>query len=136
MDKYSATKTFSEQPPHVYAIGRYSFLTFVMQPYFISFLFSKWTQFLANEALNNLRMNKKSQSILITGVSGSGKTENGKHIMEILCQTSVCSQNVFKSVPILEAFGNARTRANSNSSRFCKHVEVKKFNEFWETIWY
>lgn len=75
-------------------------------------------------------MHKKSQSILITGVSGSGKTENSKHIMEFLCQTSVNSQNVYKSFPILEAFGNAKTRGNSNSSRFCKYVEVKKFMEF------
>ncbi|XP_055307476.1 myosin heavy chain 95F-like [Sitodiplosis mosellana] len=97
MDKYLAINTFSEQPPHVYAI--------------------------ANEALNNLRMHNKSQSILITGVSGSGKTENGKHIMELLCQTSVSSRNVSKAIPILEAFGNAKTRGNSNSSRFCKNVE-------------
>lgn len=66
---------------------------------------------------------KKTQSILITGVTGSGKTESGKHLMKFLAHASNL-QNVSDSSPILEAFGNAETRGNKNSSRFCKYVEV------------
>lgn len=86
--------------------------------------FIQFVGILANEAFRNLKLFKKQQSILITGVSGSGKTENGKHIVEFLCHTKCDSQNIIDSGQIFEAFGNARTRGNSNSSRFCKHMEV------------
>lgn len=58
---------------------------------------------------------------MISGVSGAGKTENAKHIIEFLCQTK---SDVTYADPIFEAFGNARTRMNANSSRFCKSMEV------------
>lgn len=73
--------------------------------------------------MENLKVSRKSQSILITGVTGSGKTETGKHIIECLSQATN-SPNMFNSSPIIEAFGNAKTRGNVNSSRFCKHIEV------------
>lgn len=76
----------------------------------------------AYNALNNLKSLKKNQSILITGVTGSGKSENSKHIVGFLNYTE--SQNVNDVDPIFEAFGNARTAGNVNSSRFCKHMEV------------
>lgn len=69
-------------------------------------------------------MFRKQQSILITGVTGSGKTETGKHIIDFLCRTESDSVNITKTNPIFEAFGNARTRGNANSSRFCKHMKV------------
>lgn len=78
---------------------------------------------LANEALKNLKIFKKSQSILITGVTGSGKTEIGKHIIDFLSQATD-SHKVLNSSPVLEAFGNAKTRGSVNSSRFCKNIEV------------
>lgn len=77
---------------------------------------------LANEALMNLRKFRKPQSIVITGISGSGKTENRKHIINFMSRTDLLHVNV--TGPLIEAFGNARTRGNSNSSRFCKYVEV------------
>lgn len=72
----------------------------------------------------NLKLYKKQQSLLITGVSGSGKTQSTKQIVNYLCQEN--SQNVADADPIFEAFGNAKTPINGNSSRFCKLVEVKK----------
>lgn len=65
---------------------------------------------------------KKNQYILISGVSGAGKTESGKHIINFLCQTT---SDITYADPIFEAFGNARTRMNANSSRFCKSMEVR-----------
>lgn len=85
----------------------------------LKFVF-KCFKFLGNEAMKNLKTFKKPQSILATGITGSGKTENCKHLIEFLCQR----QNVSDSSFIMEAFGNAKTRMNDNSSRFCKYVEV------------
>lgn len=82
---------------------------------------------IANEAQNNVH--QKPQSLLITGVSGSGKTETTKHIIDFLCNSSTACHvhnidSVIKANLILESFGNARTCENHNSSRFCKFVEV------------
>lgn len=80
---------------------------------------------LANEAEQNMSLFKKSQSILITGVSGSGKTEATKHAISFLCGES--KNKLFDCAhTILEAFGNACTCWNSNSSRFCKFIEVSQ----------
>jgi len=84
---------------------------------------------------------KKSQAILISGESGAGKTESTKIVMLYL--TTLGSDNehahahenagaagtdtmerVLQSNPILEAFGNARTLRNDNSSRFGKFIEL------------
>ncbi|KAJ8614226.1 hypothetical protein CTAYLR_001147 [Chrysophaeum taylorii] len=71
-----------------------------------------------------------SQSILISGESGAGKTESTKICMRYLTvagasnETSVMDR-VLQSNPILEAFGNARTVRNDNSSRFGKYIDLK-----------
>lgn len=76
-----------------------------------------------------MQLTGTSQSILITGVTGSGKTETTKHVIQFLCATSLdakITDTISVANYILEAFGNAKTIGNANSSRFCKFFEVSE----------
>ena len=67
---------------------------------------------------NMLKPNSRNQVFIITGDSGSGKTENAKIILEYLTSSNndEISKNIMDSNPLLEAFGNAKTIRNDNSS--------------------
>lgn len=81
----------------------------------------------ADKAFKQMVHNKTSQSILITGESGAGKTETTKFVMKYLAGLSGGSgmeDKVLQTNPILEAFGNAKTIHNNNSSRFGKLIEI------------
>tara|TARA_B100000925_G_scaffold192921_1_gene145968 strand:- start:86 stop:2959 length:2874 start_codon:yes stop_codon:yes gene_type:complete len=81
---------------------------------------------LAEIAYKNVQ--KKNQSILVSGESGSGKTENTKYILKYLCKkyanNNILSDKIIYSNYIIELFGNAKTIRNDNSSRFGKFIKL------------
>ncbi len=111
---------------------------------------------LSNDALKNLINNgtdseysKINQSVIVSGESGSGKTEASKYVINFLIQanevsvaansnnsnnsasvdsttfTSVIKNILVESSTILEAFGNSKTVRNDNSSRFGKYIRLE-----------
>eukprot|EP01128_Nolandella_sp_AFSM9_P009478 TRINITY_DN607_c0_g1_i1.p1 TRINITY_DN607_c0_g1~~TRINITY_DN607_c0_g1_i1.p1 ORF type:complete len:2150 (+),score=740.74 TRINITY_DN607_c0_g1_i1:140-6589(+) len=85
----------------------------------------------ADEAYRKVLADKKSQSMLVTGESGAGKTENTKRIIQYLAHVAGRSgaegkleQQLLQANPLLEALGNAKTLKNNNSSRFGKFIKI------------
>ncbi|XP_041007510.1 myosin-17-like isoform X2 [Juglans microcarpa x Juglans regia] len=106
MEQYKGA-AFGELSPHVFAV--------------------------ADAAYRAMINEEKSNSILVSGESGAGKTETTKMLMRYLAylggrsgvEGRTVEQQVLESNPVLEAFGNAKTVRNNNSSRFGKFVEIQ-----------
>lgn len=95
-----------EVPPHIYSI--------------------------ADTMYRNMLIDSDSQCVIISGESGAGKTVSAKFIMNYITRISGGGQRVqqvkdiiLESNPLLEAFGNAKTTRNNNSSRFGKYIEIQ-----------
>ena len=89
------------------------------------------TYAMAEEAYRCFLRTKSSQSLVVSGESGAGKTETNKHLMRYLAfrskrgeQLTDLAATILQANPVLEAFGNAKTKRNNNSSRFGKFVKI------------
>ncbi|OMJ15769.1 Myosin-2, partial [Smittium culicis] len=87
----------------------------------------------AEDAFNGMSANMVSQSIIVYGESGAGKTTSAKHIMRYFAQArrndsndemTTVEKQILATNPVFEAFGNAKTTRNDNSSRFGKYIEI------------
>ena len=90
----------------------------------------------AEAAYSSMVEQKRNQSIVVSGVSGAGKTEANKYVMRYLCwrasggggRQSQGENDLVKAIlhsnPVFEAFGNATTINNPNSSRFGKFIKI------------
>ncbi|KAL3088350.1 hypothetical protein niasHT_023910 [Heterodera trifolii] len=111
-------KRRNEMPPHIFSI--------------------------CDEAYRNMMNDGENQSMLITGESGAGKTENTKKVISFFAvvggtnskkrtklempsaekDSSSLEDQIVRTNPVLEAFGNAKTVRNNNSSRFGKFIRI------------
>eukprot|EP01133_Synstelium_polycarpum_P004330 gene4330-5057_t len=87
---------------------------------------------LAESAYRAMKNDQENQCVIISGESGAGKTEAAKMIMNYISKVSGGTEKVeyvkhviLESNPLLEAFGNAKTLRNNNSSRFGKYFEIQ-----------
>merc|ERR1711963_395384 len=88
----------------------------------------------AEGSYNGMQQSSKNQSILITGESGAGKTENTKKVISYFASIGASGKKkegepgledkIVQTNPVLEAWGNARTVRNDNSSRFGKFIRI------------
>ncbi|CAJ0585954.1 unnamed protein product, partial [Mesorhabditis spiculigera] len=95
----------------------------------------------SDEAYRNMVFDKENQSMLITGESGAGKTENTKKVISYFAivgatqseggaekkegqKGGTLEEQIVQTNPVLEAFGNAKTVRNNNSSRFGKFIRT------------
>ena len=115
--KYKGKKK-TEMPPHIFSIS--------------------------DQAYHNMLQDRENQSILITGESGAGKTENTKKVITYFAQVAAqaakkggevaaptvddkkgtLEDQIVQANPVLEAYGNAKTTRNNNSSRFGKFIRI------------
>ena len=107
IEKYRGRSAFDPKlPPHIFA--------------------------LADNCFSDMKYRSRDQVVIISGESGAGKTEAAKKVMEYVAAVSgkstdanVVKDKLLNTNPVLEAFGNAKTTRNDNSSRFGKYMDIQ-----------
>ncbi|KFO06455.1 Myosin-3, partial [Balearica regulorum gibbericeps] len=80
---------------------------------------------ISDSAYQSMLTDHENQSILITGESGAGKTVNTKRVIQYFATIAgTLEDQIISANPLLEAFGNAKTVRNDNSSRFGKFIRI------------
>ena len=132
--RYIKDKIYTFTGPILLAVNPYKTIKIytnqIIDDYFRKRCDSPHVYVIADNAYHNMRNNKKDQTILVSGESGAGKTQTTKIIMNYYAKigdgqiiTDIESK-ILDSNPILEAFGNAKTLSNDNSSRFGKFIKL------------
>lgn len=98
---------------------------------------------ISDGAYVNMLCDGENQSMLITGESGAGKTENTKKVIAYFATIGASTKKVegaenkpsledqvVQTNPVLEAYGNAKTVRNDNSSRFVSHTSLRHSKQF------
>ncbi|KRY34028.1 Unconventional myosin-Ie [Trichinella spiralis] len=116
MDQYQGANQY-ENPPHIYA--------------------------LTDDMYRNMLIDSENHCVIISGESGSGKTVSAKYIMNYVAHISGggpeverIKQIILETNAVLEAFGNAKTIRNDNSSRFTRvvhqNLDERNFHIFYQ----
>ncbi|XP_042451016.1 myosin-1-like [Zingiber officinale] len=129
--RYSCDSVYTKAGPVLVAINPFKEVPFYGKDYITAYK-QKLTESphvfaIADSAFNEMRRDGVNQSIIISGESGAGKTETAKFAMLYLADLGGgcgIEDEVLQSNSILEAFGNAKTSRNDNSSRFGKLIEI------------
>ncbi|KAK6132636.1 hypothetical protein DH2020_033625 [Rehmannia glutinosa] len=130
--RYSKDKIYSKAGPVLVAVNPFKdvqqYGTDFVTAYRQKLLDSPHVYAVADAAYNEMMSDEINQSIVISGESGAGKTETAKIAMEYLAAVGGGSGGIeselLQTSCILEAFGNAKTARNDNSSRFSRVVQL------------
>ncbi|XP_061367190.1 myosin-2-like isoform X2 [Gastrolobium bilobum] len=130
--RYSQEMIYSKAGPILIALNPFKDLQIYGNDYVSAyrqrFIDSPHVYAMADAAYNKMIRDEENQSIIISGESGSGKTETAKIAMQYLAALGGGScgieNEVLQTNCILEAFGNAKTSTNHSSSRFGKLIEI------------
>ncbi|CAI9088594.1 OLC1v1022970C1 [Oldenlandia corymbosa var. corymbosa] len=130
--RFSQDIIYSKAGPVLVAINPFKDIQLygedVIAAYRQNLLDSPHVYMIADTAYNEMMNDGVNQSIIISGESGAGKTETAKVAMQYLASLGGGSggieHEILQTSSILEAFGNAKTSRNDNSSRFGKLIEI------------
>lgn len=129
--RYSQDMIYTKAGPVLVAVNPFKKVPLYGNEYIYSYknktMDSPHVYAIADSALREMKRDEVNQSIIISGESGAGKTETAKIAMQYLASLgggSGIEYEILQTNPILEAFGNAKTLRNDNSSRFGKLIEI------------